>query len=51
MSKKHFQLIAEILAKIENKTERREMAEMHAAKFIKINPRFDKSRFFAACGL
>ena len=48
---KHFQQIAEIIARIENKHERGLMAELNAANLAKQNPRFDPAKFFAACGL
>lgn len=51
MTRKHFILVAEAIKRIENPTERREMAEFNANNFAKLNPRFDRARFFAACGV
>lgn len=51
MTRKHFILIAETVAKIVNPIERREMAEHNAKICAKANPRFDRARFFAACGV
>jgi len=49
--RKHFVLVAEIIKRIENLDERRKMAEFNAGKFANLNPRFNKAKFLAACGL
>lgn len=51
MTRKHFILAAATIKCIENLDERRKMAEFNAAQFAKANPRFDRARFLAACGL
>jgi len=51
MTKKHFIALAQSIAKIPNIAERKALAESHAVLCAKSNPRFDKSRFFSACGL
>lgn len=51
MSKKHFIALAAAISKIENKAKRREMAEFNAAECAKMNSRFDRARFLAACGV
>ena len=51
MTRKHFRLIAAIIAKIENTTERRVMAELNAVTCARANPRFDRAKFFAACNV
>jgi hypothetical protein len=43
--------MAETIKRIENLSERRQMAEHNAIICAKSNPRFDKARFLAACGL
>ncbi len=51
MSKKHFIQIAKIVSQIENPEKRHEQAEFQASLCEKMNPRFDRARFFAACGV
>jgi hypothetical protein len=51
MTRKDFKLIAETVKAIENKKVRKTVAEVNADACAKSNPRFDKSRFFAACGV
>ena len=51
MTKKHFKLIAGLISKIENPAEKKAMAELNAATCAKANPRFDRNKFFAACGV
>ncbi len=51
MTRKNFQMVAEIISKIQDLNERKAMAEHNAAIFARNNPRFDRSRFFAACGV
>lgn len=50
-TRKHFIAAAKAVALITDTAKRKEMAEHHAALFSAENPRFDRSRFFAACGL
>lgn len=51
MIRKHFKAIAAMLLKIEDLTERKRQAEDFAVIAKQSNPRFDASRFYAACGL
>lgn len=51
MTKKHFQAIAESIAKIQDMNERKRQAEFQAELCKAANPRFDEKRFFAACGI
>lgn len=50
-TRKHFELIAEIISKLENVDERIAMAQKHADAFTKDNPRFDREKFYAACNV
>jgi hypothetical protein len=51
MTRKHFRLIAAIIAKIENISERKAMAELNAVTCARSNPRFNRAKFFAACNV
>jgi len=51
MTKKHFIAMAAAIAKIKPKNKRKQLAEFNASEFAKFNPRFDRARFMAACGL
>jgi hypothetical protein len=51
MTKKHFEAMAELIRRIAGKTERRRQAEVIALHCAKANPRFDRKRFMAACGV
>lgn len=51
MTKKDFELTAEVLRGISPKRTRKECADRFASRFAYINPRFDRERFFSACGL
>jgi hypothetical protein len=51
MTKKTFVAVAATVAKIENLVARRAAAENFCVLFAKENPRFDRARFLAACGL
>jgi hypothetical protein len=51
MSRKHFVKIAAAVAEITDEQERRELALTLCASFRLINPRFNRSRFLAACKL
>jgi len=50
-TRKHFQSVALTVSAIADKSEREKQAEFQAKIFAADNPRFDKSRFLAACGL
>lgn len=50
-TRKHFQAVAATVSAITDKNEREKQAEFQAKIFAADNPRFDKSRFLAACGL
>jgi hypothetical protein len=51
MTRKHFKLVAEVISKIEDTTERKQMAKHNATAFAKANPRFNRSMFMAACNV
>lgn len=51
MTKKHFIALAASLRTIKNLVERKALAENHAVLCAQQNPRFNKARFFAACGV
>lgn len=51
MTRKHFQAVADTIRAIPSPAKRKEQAEYHAKIFAKSNPRFDRARFFTACGL
>lgn len=51
MSRKHFRSAAESIAKVKDATDKRTLAEAFAVQFSQANPRFDRARFMAACGL
>lgn len=51
LTRKHFQAAADDVRKIVDIFERRAAAEALAGHFERSNPRFDRDRFFAACGL
>ena len=51
MSRKDFQLIADILKQHKTSPTARAMALDFVIAFQKVNPRFDKVRFLNACGL
>ena len=45
MTKKHFELVANIIAGVKDGDNREELAEIAAAIFENENPRFDRDRF------
>jgi hypothetical protein len=49
MSRKDFQMIADILKRHGNSPTAQAMALDFAVAFQKVNPRFDKARFLNAC--
>lgn len=49
VSKKHFELIAQAISRIDDPLERKQMAELNADSFAKLNPRFNRKRFLEAC--
>jgi len=51
VSRKDFQMVADLLKNIEDEAKRKELAHHHAEVFAKQNPRFDKARFMSAVGL
>lgn len=51
MTRKHFIALAATIRTITNPVERKAIAELNAVNCAKANPRFDKARFFAACGV
>ncbi len=51
MTKKHFIMAAEQIAMINDLTARQQAANVIIFMGFEVNPRFDKSRFLAACNL
>jgi hypothetical protein len=51
MSRKHFIALAHAVAAITDLVERRKVAELLADVCSAANPRFDRSRFYLACGV
>lgn len=49
-TRRHYVQIAGVIARLEP-VSRKEFADKHAAEFAADNPRFDRKRFFNACGL
>ena len=49
MSKKHFEIVAAAVANIVERADRWLIANMLADSFEKLNPRFDRDKFIAAC--
>ena len=50
MSRKHFQLIADVVKNISDKNERERTAQEFVGRLQAENPRFDTARFLKACG-
>jgi len=51
MTRKHFNAIAAAIAEIRSASERKRVAELLAAVCAAFNSRFDRARFFRACGV
>lgn len=51
MTKKHFQLVANVVSAIDDIDIRKEVALNFANEFQKENPRFEILRFVKACGV
>ena len=51
MTKQHFEFVASLINAANNGVAPAHLATLAAAKFTKDNPRFDKGRFYNACGL
>jgi hypothetical protein len=51
MTKQHFEFVASLINAASNGVAPQHLAILAAAKFAKDNPRFDKPRFYDACGL
>ena len=49
MTRKHFEMVAAAVANIVERADRWLIANMLANSFEKLNPRFDRDRFIAAC--
>jgi len=49
MTRKHFKLIAEVVASVDDKDIRNQIAVDFAHRFQDTNPRFDITRFLEAC--
>ena len=50
-TRKDFRMVADLIAKIEDPSLRHSSAEDHADMFALQNPRFDRDKFLAACGV
>ena len=51
MTRKHFKMIADEIAKIEDKQHRASIAAAAATAFKRINAKFDLNKFYEACGV
>lgn len=51
MSRKHFVQLAAAVASIVDPVNRRQIAEMLAAVCAASNPRFNRQKFYEACGV
>ena len=51
MTKQHFEFVASLINAASNGVTPQHLAILAAAKFERDNPRFDKARFYNACGL
>lgn len=51
MTKKHFEFVASLIDAMNKGVAPQHLAILAAAKFTKDNPRFDKAKFYSACGL
>jgi hypothetical protein len=51
MTRKHFEAMAAITAKISNDQTRSFVAHAQADYFATVNPLFDRQKFLTACGL
>mgnify|MGYP001411973935 CR=1 FL=1 len=49
MTRKHFEIVAAAVANIVERSDRWLIANMLANSFEKLNPRFNRDRFIAAC--
>jgi hypothetical protein len=49
MTRKHFEIVAAAVANIVERSDRWLIANMLANSFEKLNPRFDRDKFIAAC--
>jgi hypothetical protein len=49
MTRKHFEIVAAAVANIVERSDRWLIANMLADSFEKLNPRFNRDRFIAAC--
>ena len=51
MTKQHMEFVASLICAAHKGVAPQHLATLAAAKFAKDNPRFDKGRFYNACGL
>ena len=51
MTKQHFEFVASLIDAMNKGVAPQHLAILAAAKFAKDNSRFDKARFYDACGL
>ena len=51
MTKQHFEFVASLINAASNGVAPQHLAILAAAKFTEDNPRFDKAKFYSACGL
>jgi hypothetical protein len=49
MTRKDFELIAQVLSEVSDLPYRQQIAKNFADKLANTNPRFDRERFLAAC--
>jgi hypothetical protein len=49
-TRKHFQMVADLIKRHDSQDKRNELASHHSEIFSKQNPRFDKAKFFKASG-
>jgi hypothetical protein len=50
-TRKHFVATAQTVSAIQDEKERKKHAEIHADRYSKENPRFDRNKFMKACGI
>jgi hypothetical protein len=51
MTRQHFEALANVISRIENAKERKELAEKTAKDCKRSNPRFNRKTFLKACGV
>lgn len=51
VSRKHFQMVADVIKSHDNHDKRKELAQHHATIFAAQNPRFDRAKFMKAANV